>query len=230
MIMGLYDKLMSNKSKKPSEKMYLYSEQELVEYEAYIEQSFGAYQTVFHEIASPDIHLDVLVVPPTEEDPYIKLITMGMGAYGMNVPKEFAKHELEHAELIIYLPPDWNIQSSDDRDYWPIRYLKKLGRLPIECDTWLGFGHTVHVNADMKPFSENTSFNSFVLLKGCDLQYNELNLRLNSEKKINFYQLFPLYQEELDYMLDNSLNALFEMFDDEDVNPVININRRNYCK
>ena len=45
---------------------------------------------LFHEIVSPDIHLDIIIVPPTEKNNYYKLITMGMGAYGMNVPDNFS--------------------------------------------------------------------------------------------------------------------------------------------
>ena len=38
------------------EKMYLYSETELDEYEAFITKNFGSYEEVFHEIVSPDNH------------------------------------------------------------------------------------------------------------------------------------------------------------------------------
>ena len=50
------------------------------QYESYIEEQFGPYTEVFHELVSPDIHLDIIIVPPTDKNPYYKLITMGMGA------------------------------------------------------------------------------------------------------------------------------------------------------
>ncbi|MDE5862733.1 MAG: suppressor of fused domain protein, partial [Lachnospiraceae bacterium] len=141
--MGLFDKLKEKMGKKAAmDDMYLYSEKELNEYDAFIQENFGSFDEVFHEIVSPDIHLDIIIVPPTEEDNYYKLITMGMGAYSMNVPEDLREEELEHAELILYLPKYWNIKSPEEKDYWPIRYLKILARLPIECDTWLGYGHT----------------------------------------------------------------------------------------
>ncbi|MDE6624835.1 MAG: suppressor of fused domain protein [Lachnospiraceae bacterium] len=228
--MGLFDKLKEKMGKKAAmDDMYLYSEKELNEYDAFIQENFGSFDEVFHEIVSPDIHLDIIIVPPTEEDNYYKLITMGMGAYSMNVPEDLREEELEHAELILYLPKYWNIKSPEEKDYWPIRYLKILARLPIECDTWLGYGHTVHGNEEMEPFAENTGFNSLLLLNGCNLLYENLNLRLSSGKKINFYQLFPLYQEELDYKLENSLDELLDLFSDEDMLPVLNIKRKNYC-
>ena len=79
------------------------------------QSSFGEYEQVFHEIVSPDIHLDIIIVPPTEKNNYYKLITMGMGAYGMNVPDNFREYELERAELVLYLPPTWNIKSEKRR-------------------------------------------------------------------------------------------------------------------
>lgn len=231
--MGLFDKF-KKKNKQSiadgADEMYLYTEQEINEYECYIQENFGEYKEVLHEIVSPDIHLDIILVPPTDEDPYYKLITMGMGAYAMNIPDELKGNDLEYAELVLYLPKSWNIKSSDEKDYWPIRYQKILGRLPLELNTWLGFGHTIHGNEDMAPFAENTELNSFVLLNACNLMYEALDLKLSSGKKINFYQMFPLYQEELDYKLENGLDALLDLFEEDDLLPVLNIKRKNYCK
>lgn len=205
-----------------------YSEQEMEEFEACVEKAYGKFDQVYHEIYSPDIHLDVIIVPPTETENYYKLVTMGMGAHRMNVPPELAEYELEYAELVMYLPPDWNIESSDEKDYWPIRYLKSTARIPINNDTWLGFGHTVHTGEEQQPVAENTELNSLLLLNSVDSEYNRIDLRING-RKINFYHLLPLYQEELDFKLENSAGALMERFDEYDM-LVVNINRKNYCK
>lgn len=220
--MGLFDLF------KKKNKMFLYSEKVMERYEEYITEQFGACEEVFHEIVSPDIHLDILIVPPTEKNPYYKLITMGMGAYKMNVPNELKKYELERAELILYLPPTWNIKSDKEEDYWPIRQLKVLGRLPIQCDTWLGFGHTVSSDEENTPYADNTEFCSMMLLTGTNQDYKPLDLRINGLGKINFYQLFPLYKEELEYKQNSDAQTLLALFDDEDILPVVNSDRRNY--
>ena len=76
--MGILSIFKKNKSTdKNNHPFYLYSEKELDEYEAYVEKSLGSYSQVFHEIASPDIHLDVIPIPATEDAPFIKLVTMG---------------------------------------------------------------------------------------------------------------------------------------------------------
>lgn len=226
--MGLFSRLKAKKDKSSPDGMYLYTEQELDEYESYIQKNYGEYDQVLHEIVSPDIHLDIIMVPPTPEDNYYKLVTMGMGAYAMNVPEDLKDQELEHAELVLYLPPDWNLKSQKEKDYWPVRYMKILGRLPLQCDTWLGFGHTVHGDENHEPFAGNTKLNTVMLLSACNLLYENLDLRLSTGKKINFYQMFPIYQEELEYKMQHSLDELLDMFDDGDIMPVLNINRKNY--
>ena len=49
----------------------------------------------------------------------------------------------------------------DERWYWPIRLLKSLARLPINCDSWLGHGHTVE---NREPFAENTKLCTATLI------------------------------------------------------------------
>ncbi len=92
---------------------------------------------MFHELVSPDIHVDICVVPPSEKRDYYTLVTMGMGAHRMNVPEELAEYKLERAELVIALPPDWKLDEEslkNERWCWPIGLLKVLARLPIAGD------------------------------------------------------------------------------------------------
>lgn len=146
----------------------------------------------------------------------------------MNVPNELKKYELERAELVLYLPPTWNIKSNKEEDYWPIRQLKVLARLPIQCDTWLGHGHTVSSNQENAPYADTTKFCSMMLLTALNKDYEKLDLRIPKIGKINFYQLFPLYREELEYKKSHDVNFLLDLFDDDDIMPIINIDRKNY--
>ena len=91
----------------------------------------------------------------------------------------------------------------------------------------------MNLTDDGSYLAENTQFNSCVLLPsiGCDNQIVEpLKLSLFG-KKVAFYQIYPLYQEEMDYKLEHSFDELIDKIDDEDIeNLVINIHRKNYCK
>ena len=94
----------------------------------------------------PDIHVDICVVPPSEERDYCTLVTMGMGAHRMNVPEELAEYKLERAELAIALPADWKLDQEsmkDEKWYWPIRLLKVLGP-PSHCQRYLAGLWTYH--------------------------------------------------------------------------------------
>ncbi len=222
----LFD-LLKKKQKKEARPMYLYTEQELAEYEAYIEKSLGHYDHVFHEIASPDIHLDVIIVPPAEGQPYYKLVTMGAGAYRMNVPEKLRDYELEYAEYVIFLPADWKLDSPDENDYWPIRDLKNIGRLALYTDSWLAYGHTVQANEDGSPYAANTGFNSTMLVSVPAADGQRLELTLSSGKKINFYLLLPIYPEELAYKQAHDADALLDLMAGIPDLPVLNIRRQN---
>ena len=96
----------------------------------------------------------------------------------MNVPEDLAGQKLERAELFICLPPDWKVGEEGEAWYWPIRWLKILARLPINEDSWLGWGHTI-ANPDGSPFAENTRFNGIMLVNPGAFPHTSLPLRRN---------------------------------------------------
>ena len=212
----------SEESREPE----LYTEEEMAAVETHIKNTFGAFENVFHELVSPDIHVDICVVPPSEERDYYTLVTMGMGAHRMNVPEELAEYKLERAELAIALPPDWKLDKEslkDERWYWPIRLLKALARLPISCDTWLGFGHTMDKQS---PFAENTALCGALLVGPQDVVWNGGEVcTLPGGEEVNFYQVIPLYREELEYKLEHDADALIEQM--ADVSFVVHPDRPN---
>ena len=188
----------------------VYTEDEMETIEGHIQQYFGKFENVFHELASPDIHVDICVVPPSEERDYYTLVTMGMGAYRMNVPQELAEYKLERAELAIALPKEWKLKHEalkDERWYWPIRLLKVLARLPIASDTWLGFGHTMD---NQQPFTENTKLCAAILTGPQGTEDGSQVCTLPGGEEVNFYQVIPLYRDELEYKLGHDADALLD--------------------
>lgn len=188
----------------------VYTEEEMEAIEGHIQQYFGKFENVFHEIVSPDIHVDICVVPPSEERDYYTLVTMGMGAHRMNVPKELAEYKLERAELAIALPADWKLDQEsmqEERWYWPIRLLKSLARLPINCKSWLGHGHTVE---NREPFADNTKLCTATLTGPQNAEEGSEVCTLPSGEEVNFYQVIPLYEDELDYKLAHDVEALLD--------------------
>ena len=186
----------------------VYTEEEMEAVEGHIQQYFGKVENVFHELVSPDIHVDICMVPPTEERDYCTLVTMGMGAHRMNVPEELVEYKLERAELAIALPADWKLDQEsmkDEKWYWPIRLLKSLARLPIASDTWLGFGHTMD---NKENFAENTKLCAAILTGPQSTEEGGEVCTLPGGEEVNFYQVIPLYEDELDYKLEHDVDAL----------------------
>ena len=191
----------------------IYTEEEMEAIEGHIQQYFGKFENVFHELSSPDIHVDICVVPPSKERYYYTLVTMGMGAHRMNVPEELAEYKLERAELAIALPGNWKLKREDlknERWYWPIRLLKTLARLPIASDTWLGFGHTMDNEED---FAKGTKLCAAILTGPQDTEDGSEVCILPSGEEVNFYQVIPLYREELEYKMAHDADALLDKMD-----------------
>jgi hypothetical protein len=151
-------------------------------------------------------------------------MTMGMGAHRMNIPEEL--EDQSRAELLICLPPDWDLADLDDeRWYWPLRWLKVLARLPINEDSWLGWGHTV---PNGEPFAENTGFCTIMLLNPGGFDEKAGVCKLPNGELVNFYQLIPLYEEETQFKLKNNAQ-IFLQFLDKSALEYVRIDRENIC-
>jgi len=203
----------------------VYTESEMDTIEEHIDKYFGKVDNVFHELVSPDIHVDICIVPPTEERDYYTLVTMGMGAHRMNVPDELAEYKLERAELAIALPTNWKLDQESIKDeqwYWPIRLLKSLARLPIANDTWLGYGHTMDNEND---FAENTKLCAAILVAPQDVEDGGEVCTLPSGEDVNFYQVIPLYRDEMEYKIAHDADALLDKMNG--ISFVVNPTRQN---
>jgi len=205
----------------------IYPEEDMDTLESHIEKHFGRFKNVFHEIASPDIHVDIAIIEPSPERNYYVLVTMGMGARKMDVPADMKDYHLERAEIMVCLPPGWKLDDLKDEEwYWPVRWLKILARLPKEENTWLGWGHTIPNGG---PLAENTRLSAVMLIYPGAFGEDSFECELSSGDKINFYQMIPLYDEELEYKLGHDAQALLKLMDDDDLE-YVKLNRRIVTK
>ena len=58
---------------------YYYTEKETDKISAYIEEQYGKIEIVGHEWVSPDIHCDIVIVPPTGSSHIINLLRWVQG-------------------------------------------------------------------------------------------------------------------------------------------------------
>jgi hypothetical protein len=116
----------------------------LEEISAHIALHLGEVKTVFHEIVSDAVHIDVHIVEPNGENPFVRLVTSGMSDLPMHLPEGVEAPRF--LELMVTLPTKWMLDKEslkDDNWYWPMRLIKELARFPHKYRTWLGFGHTL---------------------------------------------------------------------------------------
>lgn len=193
----------------------------------------GNITSVYHELVSTYVHVDVYWVEPTPERPFHTLVTSGMSDLPMHTPD--AAKDRAHIELCLSLPSSWPVDQAlnhtdedqntgDGQPYWPIWWLKFLARFPHQYQTWLGQGHTIPDGN--QPFIDYTRFCSFVLLPPVlfDDGFQQLKLPHYS---IYFYNLVPIYPEELQLKLDKGVNALIDRFNEYHISDVWAVDRVN---
>lgn len=196
----------------------------------HIHRTVGKVDTLFREMISDLVHVDIQFVAPDSHRPYWKLITAGMSERPMQTPEGL--EEFKHAELAICLPADWPVSDEAfkvEANYWPVRWLKILARLPHTCDTWLFVGHTIPNDDPPHPFAENTKYCGFLILKPLLLDEEFQTLQLKDGKAIHFLTLIPLYKEELDFKLNHGLDPLLERLAKVNISELMDLNRKNVC-
>jgi len=196
----------------------------------HIEKHIGKIETVYHEIVSDQVHLDVYWVKPSKKFRFNVLVTSGMSDKPMTVPT--GMEEYRFSELCILLPPDWPIDEESFKSenyYWPVRWLKIVARFPHEFNAWVGYGHTIPNGEGAEPFADNTKFGCVLLIPSLNLPHEFFRLKVKEDKVINFYCIYPLYKEEMEYKLSKGLDALIDKFEKSRVTDVVDIHRKNTC-
>ncbi|WNR44355.1 suppressor of fused domain protein [Paenibacillus roseipurpureus] len=199
----------------------------------HVETYIGPIASVFHEIVSDLVHVDILFVAPTPARNFITLVTCGMSNLPMTVPS--GAEAFRYAELMICLPPDWKLSNESfekEENYWPIRTLKTLARLPHEYNSWLYAAHTIPNKNPAEPYAPNTKLMGAMLAIPSTVEpINEFfTLTISPEKDVHFFSLLPLYSEEMDYKLKHGAEALFEKLDKARVTELLDPHRKNTCK
>lgn len=198
--------------------------------EAHVEQHIGKIETVYHEILSDRVHLDVLFVPAADDRPYHTLVTSGVSDLPMQVPE--GVEAFNRVELLIALPKSWSLNHEsfkDEANYWPVRWLKHVGRLPHDYDTWIGWGHTIPNGDPPEPIA-NTRFVGVMLSPAFWLSEAFYQLKAESGDTITFYSLVPLYQEEMDLKLKKGADEIEERLEKQRVGFVLDPSRTNVGK
>lgn len=209
----------------------------------HIERTIGPAPMVFHEIISHTIHLDLHVVPPTNQPPskahpagtyHHTVVTSGMSSKPMNVPK--GNGGPRFMELMIALPPNWpglrmdgtfdSAAMKDERHWWPMRWLKQVAQLPSEFNTFVGMNHTIPNGEEAAPFARNTRLGCMMVTPPF-LSPQSAKLIINDHVTIYFLALMPLYPEEMQLKMSRGADALNDLLDNAGLQELIDIQRVN---
>ncbi|MEM9796699.1 MAG: suppressor of fused domain protein [Pseudomonadota bacterium] len=198
--------------------------------EDYLTPVLGPSSTVFHEIISDIVHLDVLVFPPQERGGDWTYVTSGMGDLRMTLPDGLDPVEFGRAEMCIRLPKAWGQRISrimddqkdgDEDAFWPISLLKGLARYPHAESTFLGAGHTVPMGG---PLAGDTPMDGVLIHSPIWLPDMD-PLRLPDGDELTFLTYTPLHPEEMAFKLEHGTDALYDCLDAAGVGPALDPHR-----
>lgn len=195
---------------------------------AHIEQYLGPIETVFHEIASDTVHIDVHIVPPTAARPFYTLVTSGMSDLPMHTPEQ--ADVPRYLELMLTLPAGWQLNQetvNNEQWYWPIRLLKYLARFPHHYQTWLGWGHTIPNGQPPDPLTEGTQLAGMLIFPSVLVPEPFHVLEVSPDKVIVFMAVYLLYAEELELKLNEGVEALMTRFYEANLTDLIDLTRPN---
>ena len=196
----------------------------------HIDQYFGVYTQLLTDDSDPDHPLEIAVILPRPEHDYYTLVTVGLSRHRMDFSEERREEKLERAELLINLPRDWKLTKADCREErwsWPIRMMLATAHFAMEDpEVGLESRTTLMEGEDGIPFAENTDLRGEILLYPGVFGEESFFCRLPGGEEVNFYQVIPLYWEELQYKLEHGSDSLLDLCPDESLE-VINPHRLN---
>ncbi len=203
----------------------------------HIEKHLGPVESVYHEIISDLVHIDVHIVAPRGDRPFYTLVTSGLSEAPMTVPE--GAEDFRFAEMMICLPPNWPLglgvkdvakgPLADENNYWPIRLLKATARMPHEYDTWLSYGHTLQGAESLEPYAPGTGLCSLILLPSMNVPQEFWSMTCDG-RTTHFWSLYPLYAEELAFKMQNGADALWDKLEQAGITDILNPKRPNVCK
>lgn len=197
------------------------------EIEAHMERLGLKSASVFHELVSSHVHIDVHVVPPTEERPWTTLFTTGMSDLPMAAPP--GAEECTLAELMLCLPGAFDVEqwsAATAEEHWPVGLLRGMARFPHEFGTWLWFGHTVPNGDPPEAFGEGTRMRGTIVLSPLTIPVEQQVVE-TSRGAVHLHALVPMFANEMQYKLDQGIDALLEKFDAAGVTEVLEPQRRS---
>jgi hypothetical protein len=197
--------------------------------EQHFETHLGGVNKIIHDQRKDKYHIDIYILPPNDRRNYGVMATSGMSDFGMNCPLNLKFFQF--GELYIKLPPDWPypMEELKQDDYaWVFQNLYLLPRSVHDNRTFFWNGQVIDND---EPFARNTKLSGFLIKypSTIDVPVEFNMLKVNPQKAICFYQLIPLYNEEMNFLEKNGLEQLYTKFDEYRITDIVDLKRPNTC-
>ena len=198
---------------------------------AHIEKHLGPITATFRREDS-DSPVDLLWLRPSANRPYHTLVTLGLSDRPMDIPDSVPQKTMgERAELMIMLPPEWNISPDNlksEQGYWPIAWLTMIADFARTPGNWLGTGH-IFPNGEPMTAIADTPFSGVLVLPPFVSHPHEYCVFHSRDgTRLNLYALIPLYPGEIALKTQEGLDTLLEHFDDSGINSeIVNPRRKD---
>ena len=222
-------------------KIASYEAKYLEEIENHVGKHIGKIDRVLHEFVSLTVHVDILIVRPTAQIPFLTLITSGMSDLAMTVPDHIdTPEDYELAEVIAFLPDWWPEKHPYFKDfsnsiekptgYCPIEWLKFYARMPHEFKTSLAWKHTSANGDPAAPICEGTEMRGFVFLPPVILPEDAWRVRTKNGRFINLLTLIPIHEDEMNLALNTGTDKLIDTLIARDVGVDFSLDRPSALK
>lgn len=195
--------------------------------ERYLETGYGEPEQL--SLEGGDEKIDVCVIRQQGDDPRTILATVGMSTAPLVLPDDAppGADEYRYAELTMLLPPDWPLDDralTQDEYRWPVEWLQRLASYPHDTGTWLGKSRTYSNENPPEPLADNTDLSCFLAVLNQDRQEP---VTKPDGSPVQFYSVYPIYEEEWQYVEEHDPAALLELFQEFDIPRVVDVDRPN---
>lgn len=184
--------------------------------EAHLEKHLGEC-TVFHELISQTVHLDLYCYGPNESRPYYTIVTVGVSDGPLSAPED--ADMLRYVELMLYLPPDWPMPTDGDMPedhYWPFRIIKFLGRFVHEYNSFYAPLHTIPNGDPPAPYADNTELCCALLTMAAMEEESFHDLEIDAHP-VTFLQVHPITRAEMELKLEEGGDELLQLLGENGV-------------
>lgn len=191
---------------------------------AHIRAHIGPVDSVFHELESPVIAVDIHHVPPAEGRNCHTLVTTGMSDRPMP-----AGSGVGFGELVMRLPADWPMsdEALDDAGAaWPIAMLRALGRLPHERGVAYDFGLCIDGGGVSVDLAAALGFAGILLAPPVTVADAFWCVDAGAGRIVDFFGVVMLYPDEVSLARRDGVVALAHRLDALKVNELLQPDRK----